>query len=191
MSGMRVIDAHLHIGGRHLQPLKVYHQLAVAGIKGATFLAGPEHRDFPCGSTDIPEVNDGWRHPRYLTRRGILHQQEYPYPWLPTIPATPLHHGGVRMNRWFSPCDDIRPKYNSSLVADGNERFTWAFASAYATARILEDLQGFDPASPRACFRSRRLWEVACHTGSPRGRREFRFSLVVSVVPTGCLASRG
>ena len=55
----------------------------------------------------------------------------------------------------------------------------WAFASAYATARILEDLQGFDPSSPRACFRSQRLWEVTCHTGSTRRRREFRFSLVV------------
>jgi hypothetical protein len=124
MPGMRVIDAHLYIGGRRFQPLKVYYQLTLAGIEGATFLTGPEDRHLPCGSTGISEVHDGWRHPRYLTRRGILHHQEYPYPWLPTIPATPLHHGGVRRNRWFSPCNGVQPKYDSSLVADGNERFT-------------------------------------------------------------------
>jgi hypothetical protein len=114
MSGMCVIDAQLHVGGRYLQPLQVYRQLTLAGIEGATFLTGPENRDLPCGSTGMSEGNDGWRHPRYLTKRGILHNQEYPYPWLPTIPATPLHHGGVRRNRWFSPCDEVRLKHDCS-----------------------------------------------------------------------------
>jgi len=114
MRGMCVIDAQLYIGGRHFQPLRAYHQLTLAGIEGTTFLAGPEHRDLPRGSTGMSEGSDGWKHPRYLTKRGIPHSQEYPYPWLPTIPATPVHHGGVRRNRWFSPCDEVRLKHDCS-----------------------------------------------------------------------------
>jgi hypothetical protein len=124
MSGMRVIDAHVYTGCRHLPPLKVNHQLTLAGIEGATFRAGPENRDLLCGFTGMSEVNDRWRHPQYLTRRGNLHNQKCPYPWLPTIPATPLCHRGVSRHRWFSPCDDVRPQYDVLLVADGNERFT-------------------------------------------------------------------
>jgi hypothetical protein len=124
MSGRRVIDAHVHVGCHHLPPLKVHHQLTLAGIEGATFLAGPENPDLPCGSPSMSEVKDRWRHPRYLTRRGNLHIQKCPHPWPPTIPATLLHDGGVRRNRRPSPCDDFCPKDDVSLVANGNERFT-------------------------------------------------------------------
>jgi hypothetical protein len=124
MPGMRVLDAHVHIGCHHLPPLKVYHQLTLAGIEGATFLADPENLDLLCGSPCASEVADRWGHPRYLTRRGNFHTQKYPYPWLPPIPATPLPHGCVSRSRRFSACDDSSPQYDVSLSADGNECLT-------------------------------------------------------------------
>jgi hypothetical protein len=191
MSGMRVIDAHLYVGCRHFQPLKVHHQPTLAGIEGATFLTGPEHRDLPGGSTGLSEVNDGWRHTRYLTRRGILQLQEYPNPWLPTIPATPLHHGGVCRHRSFLPCDDVRPKYGSSLVADGNERFTLGIRK-----RIRHSSHPGRSTGVRPLF-STRLLSIPT---SMEGGLPHRFhpkaegvSILVSrrVVPAGRLASRG
>jgi hypothetical protein len=190
MSGMRVIDAH-HIGSRHFQPLKVYHRVTLAGIEGATFPAGPEDRGLPCGSTGMPEVNDGWRHPWYSTRRGILHHPEYPYPWLSTIPATPLPHGGVCRNRWFSPCDDVRPKHDSSSVADGNERFTLGIRK-----RIRHSSHPGRSTGVRPLF-STRLLSIPTSTGGGLPRRYHPkaegVSILVSrrVVPTGRLASRG
>jgi hypothetical protein len=191
MSGMRVIDAHVYIGCRHFSPLKVYHQLTLAGIEGAMFLAGPENRDLLCGFTGMSEVNDGWRHPRYLTRRGILHHQEYPYPWLPTIPATPLHHGGVSKNRWFSPCDDARPKYDSLLVADGNERFTLGIRK-----RIRHSSHSGRSLGVRPLFSTRLLSIPTSMEGGPPQRIHRKTeggSILVSrrVVPIGRLASRG
>jgi hypothetical protein len=124
MPGRRVIDAQVHIGCHHLAPLKVHHQLTLAGIEGATCLAGREDLGPPCGSTPMSGLHDRWRHPRYLTKRGNLHIRKRPYPWPPTIPAPPLHDGGVSRNRRFSPCDDLCPKDDVSLVAESNERFT-------------------------------------------------------------------
>jgi hypothetical protein len=124
MLGMRVLDAHVHIGCHHLPALKVHHQLTLAGIEGATFLADPENLHLPCGYSCTSEVADRWRHPRYLTRRGNLHRQKYPHPWLPPIPATPPRHGCVSRSHRFSPYDDLSPQYELSLLVDGNERLT-------------------------------------------------------------------
>jgi hypothetical protein len=124
MPGMRVIDAHVHFGCYHLPPLKVHHQLTLAGIEGATRLAGREDRGPACGFTPMSGVNGRWQHPRYLTKRGNLHIQKRPYPWRPTIPAPSLHDGGASRHRRSSPCDDLCPKDDVSLVADSNERFT-------------------------------------------------------------------
>lgn len=191
MSGMRVIDAHVYIGCRHFPPLKMYHHLTMAGIAGAMFLAGPENRDLPCGSTGTSGVNDRWRHPRYLTRKGILHNQEYPYPWLPTIPATPLRHGGVSKNRWFSPCDDVRPKYDGLLVADGNERFTLGIRK-----RIRHSSHPGRSIGVRPLFSTRLLsLPTSMEGGLPHRthRKTEGVSILVSrrVVPTGRLANRG
>ena len=124
MPGMRVFDAHVHIGCYHLPPLKVYHQLTLAGIEGATLLADPETLGLPCGYSCASEVADRWRHPRYLTKRGNCHSQKYPYPWLLPIPAIPLQHGCVSKSRRFSACDDLSPQCHVSLLTDGNERLT-------------------------------------------------------------------
>jgi hypothetical protein len=118
---MRVLDAHLNIGCHHLSPLKVHHQLTLAGIEGARLLANFENVDLPCGIPRVSEVADWWGCPRYLTRRGSLHIQKCP---APLIPATTLHHGCVRQGHRFSPCDDLSPRYARSLVVDCNGRLT-------------------------------------------------------------------
>jgi hypothetical protein len=122
MPGTRVLDAHVHIDYHHLPPLKVYHRLTLAGIEGSTLLADPENLYLPCGYPCALEIADRWRYSRYLTGRGSLHRQTCPHPWLPPIPATPLHEGGVSRSRRFSACDDLSPKYALSLLANGNER---------------------------------------------------------------------
>ena len=124
MPGMRVLDAHVHIGCHHLPALKVHYQLTLAGIEGATLLADPENLDLPCSYPGALEVADRWRHPRYLTRRGNLRNQKCPHPWLPQIPAIPLSHGCVSRSHRFSSCDDLSPKDDLLLVADGNECLT-------------------------------------------------------------------
>jgi hypothetical protein len=157
MPGMRVLDAHVHIGCHHLPPLKVYHQLTLAGIEGATLLADPETLGLLCGSPCASEVADRWRHPRYLTRRGNCHSRKYPYPWLLPIPAIPLLHGCVSKSRRSLACDDLSPQYDLSLLADGNERLTQGLRKRRCLTRISEESLGFTDASSRACFRSRRL----------------------------------
>jgi hypothetical protein len=124
MPGTRVLDAQVYIGGHHLLPVKVNHQLTLAGIEGATCLADPETSNLPCGDACAGEVADRWRRPRYLTRRGNLRHWKYPHPWLPPIPAASLPHEGVRWSRVFSACDDLSPKDGASLLADDNEDLT-------------------------------------------------------------------
>jgi hypothetical protein len=124
MPGMRVPDAHVHIGCHHLLPLKVHYHLTLAGIEGATLLADPENFDLLCGYPRASEVADCWRHPRYLSRRGNFHHHKYPHPWFPPIPATPLQHRCGSRSRRFSACDDLSPQHVLSLMADGNERLT-------------------------------------------------------------------
>jgi hypothetical protein len=124
MPGIRVLDAHHYVGGRHLPPLKVHYQLSLAGIEGARLLADPENVDLPCGYPRVSEVADYGGCARYLTKKGRLYLQKCPYPWLPPIPVTPLHHGCVSKGHRFSPCDDLSPRYDRSLLADDSERLT-------------------------------------------------------------------
>jgi hypothetical protein len=188
MSGMRVIDAHVYIGCRHFPPLKMYHHLTMAGIAGAMFLAGPENRDLPCGSTGTSGVNDRWRHPRYLTRRGTLHSQQYPYSWLPPIPATPLHLGCISRSHRFSPCDALSSKSARSLLADGNERLAQGLRKRTCLSSLSGRLHGVYP-----CFSTRLLSIPTPTVSAPWGvasRRWSEVSLLVSrrVVPADPLA---
>ena len=124
MPGMRVLDAHVNISCLHLPVLKVPDQLTLAGIEGATLLADPENLHLPCVFFCASEVADRWRLPRYLTRRGNFHSQEYFHPRSPSIPATLLQHACRSKSHRFSACDDLSPQYDFSLVADGNEHLS-------------------------------------------------------------------
>src|SRR5512146_383343 len=124
MPGMRVLDAHVHIGCHHLPALKVHHQLTLAGIEGATLLADPENLVLPSRSPCVLEVADRWRLPRYLTRRGNLPNQKCPHPWLPPIPATPMHRRCVSRSQRFSPCNAFIPNSEPVLLVNGNEHQT-------------------------------------------------------------------
>jgi hypothetical protein len=191
MPGIRVLDAHVHIGCHHLVALKVHHQLTLAGIAGATFLADPENLDLLCSYACTSEVADPWRHPRYLTRRGNLHSQKCPLPWLPPIPATPLHRGCLSRSHPFSPCDDLSPKHEPWLSADGNEPLTQGFRKRICLnshtgrvtgvhPRVVTRLLSI-PTPTRNASRKMSSWEMS--GVSVRGSRR--------VVPTGRLAIRG
>ena len=124
MPGIRVLDAHVHIGCHHLPSLKVHHQLTLAGIEGAMLVAGPETLDLPYSYPGAAEVADCWRHPRYLTRRGNFHSQKCSHPWLAPIPATPTHLGCVSRSHQLRPCDDLDLIDDVLMLADGNECLT-------------------------------------------------------------------
>src|SRR5262245_40729193 len=120
MPGMRVLDAYVYSSCRPLLPLKVDHQLTLAGIEGATLVADPEILDFLCGYAGAAEVADRWKHPRYLTRRGKFHTQKYPYPWLPSIPVIAPQYGCVTRSRRTFPRDDPSPPHAPVRRADGH-----------------------------------------------------------------------
>jgi hypothetical protein len=121
---MRVLDAHVYSGCFHLLPLRVDHQLTLAGIEGATLVADPETLDFLCGHVGTAEVADRWKHPRYLTRRGNFHTQKYPYPWLPSIPVTAPPYGRVTRGCRAFACDDPGLPGAPVRRADGREHLT-------------------------------------------------------------------
>jgi hypothetical protein len=124
MPGMRVLDAHVYIGCRHLPALKVHHQLTLAGIEGAMLITGPETLDLPYSYPGAAEVADCWRHPRYLTRRGNFHSQKCSHPWLAPIPATPTHLGCVSRSHQLRPYDNLDLIDDILMLADGNESLT-------------------------------------------------------------------
>jgi hypothetical protein len=115
MPGMRVLDAHVHIGCHHLPSMKVHYQLTLAGIEGATLLADPENLGLPCVFPCTSEVAD-----RLLgtVKERKLSQPEVFHPWFPD-PCT-LQHKCRSRSRRFSACDDLSHSMISSLVADGN-----------------------------------------------------------------------
>jgi hypothetical protein len=191
MPGMRVLDAHVYIGCLHLLPLKVYHQLTLAGIEGATSVADPENLDLPCSYSCTSEVADRWRHPRYLTRRGNIHSQKCSHPWLPSIPALSPRYGYVPRSRRISACDDLSPQYDLSLLADGNEHLTQGLRKRRCLysypggvtgvhRRVLTRLLSI-PTPIRHASRQVRYREASGVSGLGSRR----------VVPTGRLAIRG
>jgi hypothetical protein len=191
MPGMRVLDAHVHIGCHHLLALKVYHQLALAGIEGARRLADPENLYLPRGHLCAWEVADRWGRPWYLTRRRSLHIQKYPYAWLPSIPATPLYDRCVTQSHRFSPCDDLGPRQDGSWLANGHERLTQGLRKrTYPHSHPGRALG----AHPRVPTRLLLIPTPLHHTSRKVSSRELSGVVVLGsrrVVPTGRLATRG
>jgi hypothetical protein len=179
MPGMRVRDAHVHIGCHHLPPMKVHYQLTLAGIEGATFVADPGDLHLPRAHPCASEVADRWKLPRDLSRRGNAHRQKFSHPWFPSIPATSLQYNRSNQSHRSSACDDLSPQDDLSLVADGNECLTQGLRKRRCLCWYREESLGFTDASSRACLRSRRL----CVTHPVRYRigrcREFQVSVVV------------
>jgi hypothetical protein len=188
MPGMRVLDAHVHIGCHHLPPMKVHYQLTLAGIEGATFLADPEKSGLRGAQFYTVEVTDRWRRPRYLSRRGNFHSQRPSHPSSSSVPATPPQYRCIRQNRRFPACDDLSPQPDFSLMADGNEQLTQGLRKRKCLYSHREESLGFAYVSSRACFRSRRL--CVTHPGSYRRGRGRDFGSR-RVVPAGRLAIRG
>jgi hypothetical protein len=179
MPGMRVLDAQVHIGCHHLPPMKVHHQLTLAGIEGATLEADPENLSLPWVDPCMLEVGDRWRLPRYLSRRENFHSQKYTHPVFPLIPAVLLQHRRDRKSCCVSACDDFSPPHDFLLEADRHVPLTQGLRKRKCLYSHREESLGLTYASSRACFRSRRL--CVMHPGRYRlGRgREFRVSVVV------------
>jgi hypothetical protein len=188
---MRVFDAHVHIGCQHLPPVKVYHQLTLTGIAGATLLADPENIDLPCGYPCASEVADRWRHLRHLTTRGNLRSQKRSHPWLLAIPATPFHDGCVSRSRRFSPYDDLRPRYELSLLADGNECLTQGLRKRICLSLHPEVVTGVHPCVPTRLLSIPTLTRHASRMVSNRESSGVLGLGSRRVVPTGRLAIRG
>jgi hypothetical protein len=191
MPDIRVLDAHVYIGGHHLPPLKVHHQLTLAGIEGRTLVARPENLDLRWGDVRSSKVADRWRHPRYLTRRGNLHSQKCPHPWLPPIPATSLRHGAVNRSHCFSPCVDLSSKYDLSLVADGDECLTQGLRKRIG---LNSDAGRVSRVHPRVFARLLSILTPPCNASLKVSSREMSGVSILGnrrMLPTGRLATRG
>jgi hypothetical protein len=190
MPGIRVLDAHVYIGCRHLPALKVHHQLTLAGIEGAMLVAGPETLDLPYSYPGAAEVADCWRHPRYLTRRGNLHRQKCSHPWLAPIPATPTHLGCVSRSHQLRPCDDLDPNDDVLMWADGNECLTQCPRKRIDLSSYTGRVTG---ARPRVLTRLRPLLTFPYKTSRSRSRGNVGVTVLGGgrVVSTGRLAIWG
>lgn len=191
MPGMRVLDAHVCIGCRHLPALKVYHQLTLTGIEGAMLVAGPETLDLPYSYPGTAEVADCWRHPRYLTRRGNFHSQKCSHPWLAPIPATPTHLGCVSRSHQLPPCDDLDPNDAVLMLADGNQCLTQCLRKRIDLSSHTGKVTG---AQPRVLTRLLPLRTFPSKASRSMSRREMLGVTVLGsrrVVSTGRLAIWG
>jgi len=196
MPGMRVLDAQVYIGCRHLLALKVHCQLTLAGIEGATLVADPENLDLPCSYPGVAEVAHRWRHPGYLTRRGNFHSQKCSHPWLAPIPATPKHQGCVSRSHQLSPCDDLDPddldpNDDVLLLADSDECLTHGLRKRLDLSSQTGRVTG---AHPRVLTRLLPLQTFPHKTSRSMSRREMSGVTVLGsrrVVSTGRLAIWG
>jgi hypothetical protein len=191
MPGMRVLDAHVYSGCHHLPPMKVHHQLTLAGIEGATFLADPERLGLRGVDPYPMEVADRWRRPRYLSRRGNFHSQRSFHPPLPSIPAIPPQSRCHRQYHRLSACDDLSPQHDFSLMTDGNEQLTQGLRKRKCLYSHREESPGV-----RLCVLAR-LLSIPTPMRNASRRVSTREKSGVSgvgsrrVVPTGRLAIRG
>jgi hypothetical protein len=188
MPGMRVLDAHVYIGCRHLRALKVHHQLTLAGIDRATLVADPENLDLLYSYPGAAEVANHWGHPRYLTRRGNFRSQKCSHPWLAPIPAAPMPRGCVSSSQHLSPCNDLVPTYDVLLLADGNECLTRGLRKCINLSPYIAGVTG---AHPRVFTRLLPLQMFPCKAFLRTSTREMSGVMVLGSrrgVSTGRLA---
>ena len=103
---MRIIDAHVHIGRRHLPIEQVQEVLDNAGVERAVIFADPESADIPDDNRYVLEVAGRTEHIPFFYIGGNAYSGNRPFPDLPD-PEVLVPYKGIKWHCWFTPAHDF------------------------------------------------------------------------------------
>lgn len=103
---MEIIDAHVHIGRRHLPMEKVQGVLDRAGVDRAVVFADPESSDIPGDNQYVLEKARETGHIPFVYIGGNAYSQNRPFPHLPD-PDVLEPFRGIKWHCWFTPGHDF------------------------------------------------------------------------------------
>lgn len=107
---MKIIDAHIHIGRRHLPMEKVQGVLDRAGVDRAVIFADPESSDIPGDNEYVLEMAQDTGHIPFIYVGGNAYSKNRPFPHLPD-PEALEPYSGIKWHCWFSPGHDFGGTY--------------------------------------------------------------------------------
>jgi len=103
---MQIIDAHVHIGRKHLPLEQVQEVLDSAGVDRAVVFADPESSDIPDDNRYVLEVAERTGHIPFFYIGGNAYSGNRPFPDLPG-PEVLTPYRGVKWHCWFTPAHDF------------------------------------------------------------------------------------
>lgn len=103
---MQIIDAHVHIGRRHLPIEEVQEVLDKSGVDRAVVFADPESADIPDDNRYVLEVADRTQHIPFFYIGGNAYSTNRPFPELPD-PEVLNSYRGIKWHCWFTPGHDF------------------------------------------------------------------------------------
>jgi predicted TIM-barrel fold metal-dependent hydrolase len=103
---MQIIDAHVHIGRRHLPLEEVQAVLDSSGVDRAVVFADPESGDIPDDNSYVLEVADRTDHIPFYYIGGNAYSTNRPFPELPGPEVLTLYRG-IKWHCWFTPGHDL------------------------------------------------------------------------------------
>jgi len=114
---MEIIDAHVHIGRKHLPLEHVQDVLDKAGVDRAVVFADPESPDIPGDNQYVLEVADRTGHIPFFYIGGNAYSTNRPFPQIPD-PEEVEPYRGIKWHCWFTPGHDFG---GSRLGMDGTQ----------------------------------------------------------------------
>ncbi len=103
---MEIIDAHVHIGRRHLPMKKIQEILDRAGVDRAVVFADPESANIPDDNDYVLEVTSKNDHIPFYYIGGNAYSTNRAFPNLPD-PGVLDPYMGIKWHCWFSPGHDF------------------------------------------------------------------------------------
>lgn len=107
---MEIIDAHVHIGRRHLTMESVQGVLDRAGVDRAVIFADPESGDILGDNRYVLEMAAERGHIPFIYIGGNAYSQNRPFPHLPE-PRALEPYRGIKWHCWFTPGHDFGGAY--------------------------------------------------------------------------------
>ena len=120
---MEIIDAHVHIGRRHLPMDEVKGVLDRAGVDRAVVFADPESSDIPGDNQYVLEMARENGHIPFIYIGGNAYSQNRPFPRLPD-PGALEPYSGIKWHCWFTPGHDFGGTYLGMDEAQVHEALT-------------------------------------------------------------------
>jgi hypothetical protein len=103
---MEIIDAHVHVGRRHLPLDQVQDVLDRSGVNRAVVFADPESADIPGDNQYVLEIADRTHHIPFFYIGGNAYSTKRPFPELPG-PDVLEPYRGIKWHCWFTPGHDF------------------------------------------------------------------------------------